>query len=67
MTIVEECSNADVGVGAAIAERSQLLNGNWLLFVNKAMLRKKAKYSEDKPLLNIKNTNKINWRAKKGE
>lgn len=33
VTRVEECTRADTGVGAAIAAGSQLINGNWALFV----------------------------------
>ena len=43
MTIVEEWSKADVGVGADIAAINQLDHGNWALFVNKANKRKETK------------------------
>jgi hypothetical protein len=42
VTRVEECTKEEIGVGAAIAAGSQLLNGNWALFVNLPRISRKT-------------------------
>lgn len=40
VTNVDEWTNAEIGVGAAIAAGNQFLNGNWALLVNLPKIRK---------------------------
>lgn len=48
MTSVEECTNADTGVGAAIAAGSQAEKGIWALFVQAARIRISINLLSDK-------------------
>lgn len=41
VTRVEECTSAEIGVGAAMAAGSQEENGNWALFVTLTIKRSK--------------------------
>lgn len=43
VTSVEECTNEDTGVGAAIAKGSHDENGNWALLVIKQIIKKIVK------------------------
>lgn len=54
VTRVEECTNEEIGVGAAIAAGNQLLNGNWALLVNLPKIKKISKTVGIKNIFSIK-------------